>query len=316
MIRYVAVRLAQAVAVVIGVTIVVFVIIHRLPGGPARALLGERASDQAVHAFVVQNGYDKPLPAQYLHYINNLLHGDLGYSYYYNEKVTAILANVLPKTAVLVGLAYVVAIAIAVPVGMYQAMHRNKISDHVLTVGAFIGFSMPTFWLGILLVYFFSISTHLFPAEAPQTTSLVLLLRDFRALVLPVVTLAVVSVAQFSRFTRASAASNLAQDFVRTARAKGVSDGGIVRRHLLRNSLLPLITLFGLSLPSLFAGAIVVETLFNYPGMGQLLYTATTVHDYSVLMGFTVVVGVATVTSSLVADLLYAVVDPRIRYSA
>jgi len=130
------------------------------------------------------------------------------------------------------------------------------------------------------------------------------------------VTLAVVSVAQFSRFTRASAASNLAQDFVRTARAKGVSDGGIVRRHLLRNSLLPLITLFGLSLPSLFAGAIVVETLFNYPGMGQLLYTATTVHDYSVLMGFTVVVGVATVTSSLVADLLYAVVDPRIRYSA
>jgi peptide/nickel transport system permease protein len=315
MLRFILKRVLQAIVVVIGVTIVVFVIIHQLPGGPARALLGNRASPAAIRAFTVQNGYNEPLPLQYWRYVDQLVHGNLGYSYYYNENVSSILGQVLPKTALLVGLAYVVAIIIAIPVGMFQALHRNKPVDHVLTVGSFVGFSMPTFWLGILLIAIFAVGLGVLPSEAPQGTTLVGVLQDSRALILPVATLAIVSIAQFSRFMRSSALTNLVQDFVRTAQAKGVSKRAVVWRHLLRNSLLPVITLIGLSFPSLFAGAIVVESLFNYPGMGQLLFTATTVHDYPVLMGFTVVVGLATVTSSLVTDLLYAVVDPRIRYS-
>jgi peptide/nickel transport system permease protein len=315
MLRFILKRLLQAIVVVIGVTIVVFVIIHQLPGGPARALLGNRASPAAIRAFTVQNGYNEPLPVQYWHYVDQLVHGNLGYSYYYNENVSSILGQVLPKTALLVGLAYVVAIIIAIPVGMFQALHRNRPVDHVLTVGSFVGFSMPTFWLGILLIAIFAVGLGVLPSEAPQGTTLLGVLQDSRALILPVATLAIVSIAQFSRFMRSSALVNLVQDFVRTAQAKGLSRRAVVWRHLLRNSLLPVITLIGLSFPSLFAGAIVVESLFNYPGMGQLLFTATTTHDYPVLMGFTVVVGLATVTSSLVTDLLYAVVDPRIRYS-
>jgi peptide/nickel transport system permease protein len=315
MLRFILKRLLQAIVVVIGVTIVVFVIIHQLPGGPARALLGNRASPAAIRAFTVQNGYNEPLPVQYWRYVDQLVHGNLGYSYYYNENVSSILGQVLPKTALLVGLAYLVAIIIAIPVGMFQALHRNRPVDHVLTVGSFVGFSMPTFWLGILLIAIFAVGLGVLPSEAPQGTTLLGVLQDSRALILPVATLAIVSIAQFSRFMRSSALTNLVQDFVRTAQAKGVSRRAVVWRHLLRNSLLPVITLIGLSFPSLFAGAIVVESLFNYPGMGQLLFTATTTHDYPVLMGFTVVVGLATVTSSLVTDLLYAVVDPRIRYS-
>jgi peptide/nickel transport system permease protein len=314
MLRFLVMRVLQALVVVIGVTIVVFVIIHELPGGPARALLGNRASPAAIRSFTVQNGYNEPLPVQYWRYVDQLVHGNLGYSYYYNENVSAILGQVLPKTALLVGLAYLVAIVIAIPVGMYQALHRNRPVDHALTVGSFVGFSMPTFWVGILLVSIFADGLRMLPSEAPQGTTVLGVLQDSRALILPVATLAIVSIAQFSRFMRSSALANLVQDFVRTAQAKGVSSWGVVWRHLLRNSLLPVITLIGLSFPSLFAGAIVVESLFNYPGMGQLLYTATTVHDYPVLMGFTVVVGLATVTSSLVADLLYATIDPRIRY--
>jgi peptide/nickel transport system permease protein len=315
MARFLLMRLLQALVVVVGVTIVVFVIIHQLPGGPARALLGNRASPAAIRAFTVANGYNEPLPVQYWRYLDQLVHGNLGYSYYYNQNVSAILGQALPKTALLVGLAYVVAIVIAIPAGLFQALHRNKPIDHALTVGSFVGFSMPTFWLGFLLVAIFAIGLHALPSVAPQSGSVLGVLSDFRALVLPVATLAIVSIAQFSRFMRSSALANLVQDFVRTAEAKGLSTWGVVRRHLLRNSLLPVITLIGLSLPSLFAGAIVVESLFNYPGMGQLLYTATTVHDYPLLMGFTVVVGLATVGGSLVADLLYAVIDPRIRYS-
>lgn len=315
MLRFLSMRVLQALVVVIGVTLVVFIIIHQLPGGPARALLGNRASPQAIRAFTVANGYNEPLPVQYWRYVDQLVHGNLGYSYYYNESVSAILGQALPKTALLVGLAYLVAIVIAIPAGMFQALHRNRPVDHMLTVGSFVGFSMPTFWLGFLLVAIFAIGLRVLPSVAPQSGTVLGVLQDSRALILPVATLAIVSIAQFSRFMRASALANLVQDFVRTAEAKGLSRWGVVWRHLLRNSLLPVITLIGLSLPSLFAGAIVVESLFNYPGMGQLLYTATTVHDYPLLMGFTVVVGLATVVGSLIADLLYAAIDPRIRYS-
>ncbi len=316
MTRYLARRIAQAIVVVILVSMIVFGILHFLPGSPARAMLGVRATPGAIKAFNKANGYTRALPMQYLLYLDHLVHGNLGFSYIRDQSVRSLLALDVPKTALLVGTSYALALIIAIPVGLAQALRRNKPLDHAFTVFSLVGYSMPMFWLGMLLIVVFSVQFHLFPAEAPQGASVSNAFSDPQAMVLPVATLTIVTVAQFSRFMRTSAIDNLLQDYIRTARAKGVSQRQLVLRHLLRNSLLPIVTLVGLSLPFVLSGAIVVEALFNYPGMGWLFWQAAGAHDFPVLMGFTIVVAVATVVGNLLADIAYALMDPRIRYSA
>jgi peptide/nickel transport system permease protein len=308
-------RVAQAVLVVIGITIIVFILIHFLPGGPAKSLLGPRATPEQVRAFNIANGYNKPIYVQYVDYIGRLLHDNLGYSYHYNQSVNALLGQNLPKSALLVGLSVVAALIIAVPLGFLQAARRNRPIDYVLTGAAFVGYAMPVFWLGILLILFFAVKFNIFPAEGPQGSSVAVILRQPMALVLPVATLTLVTVAQFSRFVRSAAIDNMVQDYVRTARAKGVSERRILFHHVLRNALIPIITLLGISLPTLLSGAVVTESVFNYPGMGFLFWTAAQVHDYPTMLGFVVVVGAATVAGSLLADILYAFADPRVRYA-
>jgi peptide/nickel transport system permease protein len=312
---YITRRLAQAVVVVFGVTILVFITIHLIPGGPARALLGPRASQSAIRAFIDQNGYNKPLAEQYLSYVGRLLHGNLGFSFYYNQSVRSLLAQDLPKTLLLVGASIVVALLIAIPLGILQAVRRNRPVDYVLTGISFLGYSMPTFWVGILLILGFSVKLPIFPSEGPQGATVVSALADPRALVLPVATLSIITVAQYSRFMRAAAIDNLVEDYVRTARSKGISERQVLLRHIVRNSIMPIITLIGLNLPFLVSGAVITETVFNYPGMGLLFWNAAQYHDYPTLLGFTVVVATVTVLGSLLADILYAAVDPRVRYS-
>jgi peptide/nickel transport system permease protein len=309
-------RIGHAIIVLIIVTIIVFSILHFLPGSPARALLGVHATPAAIAAFNAANGYNRSLPLQYIDYLNRLIHGNLGFSYHFDQPVGSLLALDLPKSVLLIGSAYVIALLIAVPVGVIQALRRYKLSDNVMTTLSFIGYAMPTFWLGILLLVVFSSTIHVFPPEGPQGASVSASLSDPGALVLPVATLTIVTVAQFSRFMRSAAIDTLLQDYIRTALAKGNSRWQMVRRHLLRNSILPLITLIGLSLPGVLSGAIIVEVLFNYPGMGWLFWTATGAKDYPVLMGFTVVVAAATVVGNLLADLAYAAADPRVRYQS
>jgi peptide/nickel transport system permease protein len=314
MTRYLARRVSQSVAVLFIVSVIVFAILHFLPGSPARAMLGIRATPGAIAAFNNANGYNRALPMQYLLYIDRLVHGNLGFSYHFDQSVGSLLSLDLPKSAVLVGASYVLALLIAIPMGIAQAMRREKVMDHTLTAFSFVGYAMPTFWLGILLVVLFSATLHMFPSEGPQGATVAAAFANPGALVLPVATLTIVTVAQFSRFMRASAVENLLQDYIRTARAKGLSNWQMVTRHLLRNSLLPIITLIGLSLPTVLSGAIIVEALFNYPGMGWLFWTATGAHDYPVLMGFTIVIAAATVIGNLMADIAYAMADPRVRY--
>jgi peptide/nickel transport system permease protein len=314
MTRYLVRRTAQAIFVLFIVTVIVFSILHFLPGSPARAMLGIKATPGAIAAFNAANGYNRALPVQYLLYLDRLVHGNLGFSYHFDQSVGSLLALDLPKSALLVGASYVLALLIAIPMGMVQALRRDKLVDHTLTTFSFVGYAMPTFWLGILLIVGFSSTLHVFPPEGPQGATVGAALSDPGAMVLPVVTLTIVTVAQFSRFMRASTVENLLQDYVRTAQAKGLSWWQLVRRHLLRNSLLPIITLVGLSLPGVLSGAIIVEALFNYPGMGWLFWTATGARDYPVLMGFTIVVAAATVVGNLLADVAYAMADPRIRY--
>ena len=315
MTAYIIRRLAQSVVVVFGVTLVVFIIIHLLPGGPAGALLGGRASPEEIRQFIAANGYNRPLAVQYGDFIGRLLHGNLGFSFKYNQSVSSLLAENLPKSALLVGLSYAVALILAVPLGLAQAMQRNRPLDYVVTSASFVGYSMPVFWVGILLILAFSVSLHIFPSEGPQGASVGAVLGQPLSLVLPVATLTIITVALFSRYMRSSAIDNLLQDYIRTARAMGTPERRIIYRHLLPNSLLPIITLIGLSLPAVLSGALVVEQVFNYPGAGLLFWNAATTKDIPLLMGLTIVAGIATVLGSLLADVMYAIADPRVRYS-
>jgi peptide/nickel transport system permease protein len=305
-------RLGQSVAVMVGVVLVVFLISHLLPGGP-RSLLGLQANPVTVRQFYAANGYNRPLPVQFVLYVRRLVTGNLGFSYHYNEPVSTLLAQDLPKSVLMVGLAYFVGLVVALPIGALQAIRHNKPVDYVLTGGSLVAYSMPTFWLGLLTILIFAVRLRLLPAEAPQGTTIGAILADPKGLILPVLTLAAGTVAVFSRFMRASALEVLIQDYVRTARGKGMAERRVLVRHVLRNAILPTITLIGLSLPAVLSGAIVTESVFNYPGMGLLFWNAALSHDYPLLLGFTVVVAAATILGSLLADILYGFADPRLR---
>lgn len=312
MTSYLLRRIPQALAVLIGVSLISFILLHMLPGGPARASLGPRATPTAIHIFNTRFGLLKPLPIQYLDWLNQLVHGNLGYSYKQNQSVESLLAQNIPRTLVLVGISTLLALAVAIPIGIYQAARRNQIEDYLLTGLAFLFYSMPTFFLGIILIILFSQILPIFPSTGPSITSP--LFTQIPNLVLPIATLTLVTVALFSRYIRAAVLDNLVQDYVRTARANGASFHRILFTHVLRNALLPVVTLLGLSLPWILSGALIIEALFNYPGMGFLFWTAAQTEDFPVMLGTTVVVGVGVVVGSLLADVLYAALDPRVRY--
>jgi peptide/nickel transport system permease protein len=308
-------RLLQAAVVVLLVTIIVFILLHLLPGGPARAQLGPRATPAAIAAFNHQQGYDRPWPVQYGHWLRDLVTGNLGFSVTLNQSVTSLIGERLPKTLVLTVLSTLFALAVAIPLGVVQAVRRNQAADYLITFLAFVCYATPPFFLGVVLIVVFSVYLPVLPAEAPQSSSILVILSQPAGLVLPVLTLALLTIAQFSRYMRSSVIENLAEDYVRTARAKGAGERTVLIRHVLRNSLIPIATLLGLSLPAIFSGALITEAVFNFPGMGQLFWTAAQTQDYPIMLGITVLVGVATVLGSLLADLAYAALDPRVRFA-
>jgi peptide/nickel transport system permease protein len=288
--------------------------VHLFPGGPVRALLGVRATPFQIAYYNHLYGFDQPFYIQYIKWVGQLLHGNLGFSNHLNQSVTSLIGQALPRTIVLVLLGTVVSLLFGIPLGVYQAVRRNSVSDYVLTGVSFLGYSTPTFFLGILMVDWFSVDVHIFPPFAPQGTTVTAILGDPRALVLPVFTYAFLLYALWSRYMRSSVLDNLVQDYVRTARAKGASERRVIWGHVFRNSLVSIVTLLGLSIPSLVGGAILIEVVFNYPGMGLAFYQAALNVDYEVLLGFTVLACVATIAGNLAADIGYAVLDPRVRY--
>lgn len=313
---YLVRRIAQAIVVVFGVILLTFLLSHIIPGGAARAALGPKATPLQIELFNHQNGYDLPVYTQFWNYCKGIvLHFDLGYSYRNNQTVTSLIENKIPKTLVLVGLSTLFALIVAVPLGVLQVIRRNRPIDYLLTSGSFVGYSMPAFLLGQLLILYFAVDLHWFSFEAPQSTSILGILSDPAGLVLPIVTLAAITIASFSRYMRSSMMETLTEDYIRTARAKGAGPSRVLFLHALRNALIPIITLLGLTLPAIVGGAIITETVFNYPGMGLLTVNAATQNDVPLLLGTTFVAAIATVVGSLVADLLYAVVDPRVRYA-
>jgi peptide/nickel transport system permease protein len=314
MIGFLIRRILQAILVAFFVTVITILLIHLFPGGPVRALLGPRATPQQINALNVEYGFNQPLYVQYGKWVWQILHGNLGYSVKLNQTVTSLIATHLPNTLVLVVLGTAVSLLFGIPLGMYQAVHRYTVGDYVLTGISFLGYSAPVFFVGLMLIEWFSVDIKLFPSDVTGN-SFGSLLADPRQLVLPVLAYAFLLYALWSRYMRSSVMDNLVQDYVRTARAKGASERRVMWTHIFRNSLISIVTLLGLYLPTLIAGAIFIEYVFNWPGMGLAFYQAAFNVDYASLLGLTLVATAATILGNLLADIGYAVLDPRVRYS-
>jgi peptide/nickel transport system permease protein len=308
-------RTLQALLVVFLVTVFTLALVHLFPGGPIRSLLGPRATVAQVAHYNQLYGFDKPFYVQYVKWVGQILHGNLGFSTKLNQSVTGLIGQDLPKTIILVVLGTAVSLIFGIPLGLYQAVKRYTAGDYILTGVSFLGYATPTFFVALLLVEWFAVDTHLFPPFAPQGTTVGAILSQPQALVLPVISYAFVLYALWSRYMRSSVMDNLVQDYVRTARAKGASERRVLWVHIFRNSLVSIITLLGLSLPTLVGGAIFIEVVFNYPGMGLAFYSAALNVDYQVLLGFTLIATLATIVGNLLADVGYAVLDPRVRYN-
>jgi len=308
-------RFLQMLLVLFLVTLFTLLLVRLLPGGPIRALVGPRATAAQIAYYNRLYGFDQPIYVQYAKWVGQLVQGNFGYSAKLNQSVASLIASKLPKTIILVLLGLIVSLVLGVPLGIYQAVKRYTVGDYVLTGISFLGYATPTFFFGLLLIEWFAITIPLFPPFAPQGETVLQILSQPRALVLPVIAEAFLGYALWSRFMRSSVMDNLVQDYVRTARAKGASERRVLWGHIFRNSLISIVTLLGLSLPSLVAGTVFVEVVFNYPGMGLAFVTAANDVDYQVLLGVTVVTAVATVIGNLLADIGYAVLDPRVRYN-
>jgi peptide/nickel transport system permease protein len=314
MIGFLIRRLIQAIIVILGVIFIVFLLGKLIPGGEAAAALGPRRSPAEVAHFNLVNGLDLPIYDQFWRYIWGLVrHLNLGYSFKNNEPVKSLISQRLPKTLSLVGVSTLVALIVAIPLGILQVVKRYSVVDYTLTTASFLFYAMPPFFLGFLLILYFSFDAHLFPVSPPIGSTGTTIFTDPRAFVLPVITLSAITIASFSRYMRSSMMDALTQDYVRTARAKGASNNRVLYGHALRNALLPILTLIGLSLPAIASGALITETVFNYPGMGLLTVTAAGNDDVPTVLGTVLVITAFTVAGSLLADILYAIADPRIR---
>jgi peptide/nickel transport system permease protein len=309
-------RLLQAIPSLLGISVVSFILLHSVPGTPAQVMLGEHYTAARAAALNHELGLDRPLVIQYLVWLNNLAHLNFGFSYAYDMPVSQLIAQNLPHTLVLVGLSIMFAHLFALILGTVQAYFQNSRFDHVATVINYFFYAMPSFWLGIVLIEVFAIDLGLLPSGGITDPALpVQTFGSYLAhLVLPAGALAITSMAGWARYMRSAVIETQSQDFVRTARSKGLTEWRVVFVHVVRNSILPLITLFGLSLPGLFAGALVVEDVFNYPGMGLLFWNASLERDYPTLLAIIVMLGFLTIVGNLVADILYSLVDPRIQY--
>jgi peptide/nickel transport system permease protein len=313
MTRFLARRLLLALIVVFLVTVVTFVILHLLPGGPARGVLGVKATQAQIDAFNRAEGFDQSIPVQYWDYLVRLVHGDLGTSYTLNTDVSTLLGERLPKTLVLTATSTLLGILLALPLGVWQATRRGRTSDVVTTGLAFVLYATPVFFLSLVLIILFAQVLPIFPAQAAQGDDIASLLSQPASLVLPVLAGTGVTAVAYSRYMRASTVDNLAEDYVRTARAKGTPERTILWRHVWPNSLTSVVSMIGYSVPVVFSGSLVVESMFNYPGVGLLFWTAARNADFPVLLGVVLVIAVTTVLGSLLADVVQLLIDPRVR---
>jgi peptide/nickel transport system permease protein len=307
MFRYIARRLLYALVVLFGVTVIVFSLLHLTPGDPAELILGDMPdiTEADVARVRAELGLDKPLPVQYGIFVWNLLHGDLGTSVYTHEPVTEIIGRKMWNTFLLTGTALLLAVTLAIPAGIISAVKQYSLLDDGSMMLALLGAAMPNFWLGVMLILLFAVKLKWLPPSGIGT---------WKHLILSAVTLGTGRAALTTRLMRSSLLEVIAEDYVRTARAKGLRERVVLFRHALRNALIPVVTVLGLQLGFLFAGAVLTETIFAWPGIGRAMVSAVFERDYPVVQGITLLISTSVILANLLVDVCYGFLDPRIRY--
>lgn len=305
MLPYFLRRLLVAIPTVLGVIIIVFAMVRLAPGDPAVFLAGETASEADRELIRIKLGLNKSQPEQFWIFISNLVQGDLGESTRSKRAVTADLKERFPNTLELASMAILIALAVSIPAGIITAVRPGTVFDYLVTVLTLVGVSMPVFWFGLLAIMFFSVQLGWFPTSGRGT---------FLHVILPAITLGVSSMAIITRMTRSAVLEVLGQDYIRTALAKGLEFRKVINKHALRNALIPVITIGGLEFGSLMAGAVITETVFSWPGIGRLLVESILARDYPVVQGAVLVIALSFIAINLIVDMLYGLVDPRIRY--
>ena len=317
--QYIIRRILIAIPTLLIISFVIFAVLALAPGDPLAQFALNPAVPEAVRERIrVQLGLDQPWPVRYVKWLQQVSRGDFGISFNSKAPVIDLLFQRLPQTLQVVGIAYVIAVLLALPIGIISAVKQYSIFDNAATLFSFIGFSVPSFFTGLLLMLVFAINLGWFPIVYSSTLKVTdwdSFWQQIRQMVLPISVLVVQQTAALTRFMRSATLDNLSLDYVRTARAKGLTDRVVVLRHVVTNSLIPVVTLIALGIPTIFAGAIITENLFRVNGLGQLLISSINSSDTPVVMALTFIFAVLTVIFNLVADVLYGVLDPRVRYS-
>lgn len=324
--RYTGIRILQAIPVLLGVATITFVLVHSIPGDPIKIMLGPSPSAQQVEAIRHKYGLDQPVYIQYLKYLWNLLHFDMGTSLYYKVPVTTKIMQRLPVTLVLLAASFSFALVTAIPLGVLSAQRRNKPTDHISRIAALIGVSTPDFWIGLILITVFAFTYQVLPATglvmpwaAPSavdgaSSRVDVLVSFLKHIIMPAITLGTLQMAAVMRIERSSMLEVLSQEYVKLARAYGVREGTILRKHAFKNAQLPVITIIGLQLTAALGGAVLTETVFNINGMGRLIIQAVNNQDYPLIMGTTLYFALIFVVGVILTDISYAFIDPRVSY--
>jgi len=326
LLRYTLWRLAQAIPVLIGIITITFFLANQIPGDPVEIMLGPSPAQEQVEAIRARYGLDRPAYERFLNYLSGVATGDLGQSIYYDRPVLEMILLRLPVTLYLTVSAFVFAIATAIPLGVISAKRRNKPADHVSRIVSLVGVSTPSFWIGLMLIIVFAFYLGWFPArglplpwEAPgdirgAETQFEVLRTSLHHLAMPMIALGTLQMAQITRIERSSMVESLQGEYVKLARAYGVPESTIVRKHAFQVAQLPVITIIGLGLSTALGGAVLTETVFEIQGMGRLIITAINNQDYELIMGTTFMFGVAFVVGVIITDVAYAYIDPRVAY--
>ncbi len=305
MLTYIIKRVGGSLIVLFGISLITFGLAYMVPSDPARAILGVKASVQAVDALRQQLGLDQPLIIQYFHYLGNILQGNLGHSYILDLPVTVLIGQRLGATAQLALAAWLFELAIGIPIGIITALKSGKITDHILSILALIGISLPVFFVGLELMYWVAFKGGLFPVGGTGGIAYI---------ILPGLAYGITGAAYYSRLLKSSMLDVMHQDFIRTARAKGASPTRVIFHHAMRNAMIPVVTYAATDIAALFGGVVVIEQVFGYAGLGQMAVQAIGNTDVPLIMGTVLFAGVFVVLFNLVVDVLYGLIDPRITY--
>lgn len=317
--KYIVKRLIQTIPVLIGISIIVFALVNLQPGDPFSTMMDPNLSLEMKEQMLERLGYNDPLPVQYFKWLIRALHGDLGYSIAFKQLVVSVIGSCIGNTVILSICSLILSIAIAIPCGVISATHQRTKIDYIVTVFAFMGLSIPAFFFGMLLIKIFSVELGWLPISGMVTTGMsysgwAQIFDIAKHMILPMIVLGLMNTASLMRYTRSDMIEILKSDYIRTAKAKGVKRKAIIYVHALKNELLPLITVVTMQIPSLISGALLTETIFVWPGIGRLNYNAVMARDYPLIIGIVMMVAVISLFANLLADVLYVVVDKRVKY--